>query len=512
MPRRPEPRPGRRPGSRPEHHSERRSEARPARAVALPLDPSAGGEGPLPARLAAQLRDLVVDGTLRPRDPLPSTRALAERLGIARGSVVAAYEQLSAEGYLAAERGSGTIVHPALAMLPRPVRPTTAPPQPAPVAPLSPSSATASSAPVAPARTVPAPIDLRPGSARGLDVAASPAWRRAWREAAARPSEGRTDPLGAPRVREVMAERLRRVRAVRADPAAVVMTTGARDGLLLVLQALDQRLGRRLAVAFESPGYPGLRRVPQIRGDRVLDAPVDEHGIDPARLPAGLDVLVVTPSHQYPLGGSLPVERRLAILDAARAGGVLVVEDEHTAEWRWEGAPLPALAGLDDPADPRVALLTSLSSLVDPAVAAGSLLAPPWLLEHLAAVRAATGSPLGAVAQHALAEFVGSGALDRALQGARRDHRGRLQTLRTALAPTALAVQDVPGGLSAVVVSPVAEAELVERARAHGVLVDGLGRYWAGPPPRPGIAVGTGIDAAALAEGARRLARAAPRP
>ncbi len=467
--------------------------SRSARPVDLPLDPAAGPEGSVPERLAAQIRALVAEGTLRPGDPLPSSRALAERLGISRGSVVGAYLQLSAEGYLTAVRGSGTVVDPVLALLPRHAA------SPARVVPPAPGRAS----------SAPAAIDLRPGSSRGLLSLPSPAWRRAWRDAAASAHGTRAEPLGSRALREVLAERLRRVRAVRASAEQVAVTAGTRDGLMLVLTALQQRHGRPLTVGFESPGYPSLRRIPDVRGDRVVDVPVDGLGLDPERLPRGLDVLVVTPSHQHPLGGSLPVGRRLAILERARAEGFVVVEDEHTAEWRWEGAPLPALAGLDDPADPRTVLLGSLSSLADPGIVAGHLLAPAWLVESLVTVRGAVGTPLGAVPQAAMAAFVGSGALDRQLQGARPGHRRRLQQLRDRLGEApGLAVQDVPGGLAAIVLADAPVGPLLERAAREGVRLESLDRYWADRAPRPGIVVGFGVPNDELDEGLRRLVTA----
>ncbi len=187
----------------------------------------------------------------------------------------------------------------------------------------------------------------------------------------------------------------------------------------------------------------------------------------------------------------------------------MVVEDEHTAEWRWEGAPLPALAGLDDPVDPCTVLLGSLSSLADPGIVAGHLLAPAWLLESLASVRRAVGTPLGAVPQAAMAAFVGSGALDRQLQSARPGHRRRLQLLRDRLGEVpGLSVQDVPGGLAAIMLADAPVGPLLERAARAGVRVESLDRYWADRAPRPGIVVGFGVPDDDLDEGLRRLVAA----
>lgn len=521
--------------------------SRTARSVDLPLALDPDDPAPMPAQLAMQLRALIADGTLGVGEALPSTRALAARLRVSRGTVVEAFEQLSAEGYLEATRGSGTRVHPDLAALPRPAH-REAPPAPTPRPagiemrmvhaktrfgvhhPYLDPDAPGAGAAVREGWAMPA-LDLRPGI--GLPHALpSPAWRSAWREAAALdggtvhgsagaaahtrpPAPARPDPLGDPHLRAVLADRLRRVRAVRADPAALVVTAGARDGLRLLLDAVSLTLPERrlLRIGVESPGYPSLRRVGELLGHTIVDVPADADGLDPAQLPADLDLLIVTPSHQYPIGGSLPAQRRLEILERARAHRILVVEDDHTAEWRWEGAPLPALAGLDDGADPRVALLSSLSSLLFRGMSVGHLAVPPWLEPAVATVRATMACPVSTIDQAALARYIGSGAMDRRVQRLRAEHRRRLTMLRQLLADApGLQVEDVPGGLTAVVRTTLPEADVLRRAADAGVLVGSLARYWSGEPPRPGIVVGFDGEDAALHNAIQQLKRAIQRP
>lgn len=525
--------------------------ARTARGVDLPLnlhlEPAAAGAPgthvPLPERIAWQIRDLITRGVLSPGQMLPSTRALGARLGVSRGTVVTAFEQLVAEGYLDAERGSGTAVSEDLRLLPKPL------PQPLP----EPVPKTVSGTGREPRRRgvgpdprvsrsetheAGDPIDLRPAASRGIALP-TPQWRAAWRAAAAGGGD-QPEPLGSWSLRAALAERTRRVRAVAGTPADYIITAGAREGLQLLLTALRARIARpteaagrpvgqarssagvacrdrpagRLRIAFESPGYPSLRQVPLLTGDEVVPAPVDAHGVDPALLPEDIDALVVTPSHQYPSGGSLPVERRLALLAAARERGFLVVEDEHTAEWRWSGAPLPALAGLDDPEHPVTVLSGSLSSLIHPGVAVGYLKVPPSLLELMRRVREVTASPVNTVAQAALAAFITSGALERHLQSARSANRRRLDVVHRGLegAP-GLQVQPVPGGLQAVVNivgGASGEAEWITAARRSGVLVTGLGEYWLGGssaqlPRAQGIVLGFGVADDQLREGLERL-------
>lgn len=351
-------------------------------------------------------------------------------------------------------------------------------------------------------------LDLRPGSVVAPDLP-DPAWRAAWREAASRTPSARAAPAGVPELRAALADRLRRVRAVQIDPDRIAVTAGARDGLRLLLTALAALHGRPLTVAFEEPGYPSLRQVPVLLGHRVVPAPVDAAGVDPLRLPEGIDVLVVTPSHQYPLGGSLPLARRLEILDRARTDGFLVVEDEHTAEWRWDGAPLPALAGLDVEGT-RVALLGSGSSLLTPAAAIGHLTVPVLLRDAVASTQAVLGASSGEVAQRAFAGYLSRGGLERHLLRARAGHRRRLERLRSRLdgAP-GIRLQDVPGGLAAIALTDRPEAEVLERARARGLRVGSLAGYWSGGSPRPGVVIGfagsdedTDVGAALLAAAA----------
>ncbi|MGP9693404.1 MocR-like pyridoxine biosynthesis transcription factor PdxR [Brachybacterium sp. AOP25-B2-12] len=487
-----------RPGAR------RHAIVRTARSVTLPLNPQEGS-GPLPSRLASQVRSLVADGTLRPGEPVPSTRALAQSLGVARGSVVAAFEQLVAEGYLRSRTGDGTVVDPDLSL---PV------PRPAPRdlrSPCVPGAHGASGARRAAALSAEAPhpvLDLRPGTVVAPDLP-DPAWRAAWREAAARTPSPRSAPEGDPALRAALADRLRRVRAVQVDPERVVVTAGARDGLRLVLTALAADRGRPLAVAFEEPGYPSLRQVPELLGHRVLAAPADASGVDPSRIPAGIDVLVVTPSHQYPLGGSLPLARRLEILDRAVTEGFLVVEDEHTAEWRWDGAPLPALAGLDARGE-RVVLLGSASSLLTPAVAIGHITVPEPLRAPVRHARAVLGASSGEVAQRALAGYLDRGGLERHLLRARAAHRRRLDRLRGRLADApGIRLQEVPGGLAAIALTERPEEEVLARSLERGVRVGSLARYWSGGSPRPGVVIGFGGSDEDTEAGAALLAEAA---
>lgn len=527
--------------------------ARTPRPVTLPVSVDRSTSVSLPVQIAGQLRTLIETGTLVPGTELPSTRSLARLAGVSRGTVVAAYEQLTAEGCIVSAEGSGTIVSPDLAAVPRPAA-AEHPPTPTGL----PGSRQAPREPGSVRRTDAAdsgtgargaeasstsPISLLPSRVDGSGVV-SPMWRAAWRAAAREAEEdfreGSSEPLGLAELRVAFADRLRRVRGMPASAERVVVTAGARDGLRLVLDCLQLRMGPGgeatgsagsagaagstaagrpvLSIGIESPGYPGLRRVVEALGHRLIPVPVDDHGLVPEQIPNGLDALIVTPSHQYPLGGSLPLARRLAVLAAAQAHGFAVIEDDHTAEFRWDAAPLPTLAGLAVSERAPVVLLSSLASLISPGIALGHLHVPAEWIDDLAVLRAQLGAPVSRILQRAAARLIESGGLERHAAAVRAQHRIKLDVVRTVLgrAP-GFHVDEVPGGLAAVVTVDLPEAELVAGAQSHGVQVQPLSEYWAGQGPGgvgdgglpDGIVVGFGGPEDELHTGLRRLVEAA---
>lgn len=522
--------------------------ARTPRPVTLPVSVDRTASVSLPVQIAGQLRTLIESGTLVPGTELPSTRSLARLAGVSRGTVVAAYEQLTAEGCIVSAEGSGTIVSPDLAAVPRPAA-VEHPPTPTGLpgsrqAPREPGAVTRAGAAGSGtgARDAEAgstsPISLLPSRVDGSGVV-SPMWRAAWRAAASGAEddfrEGAAEPLGLSELRAAFADRLRRVRGMPASADQVVVTAGARDGLRLVLDCLQRQMGaggeatgtagsaavgrRVLSIGIESPGYPGLRRVVEALGHRLVPVPVDDHGLVPEQIPDGLDALIVTPSHQYPLGGSLPLARRLAVLAAADAHGFAVIEDDHTAEFRWDAAPLPTLAGLAVAGRTPVVLLSSLASLISPGITLGHLHVPAEWIDDIAVLRAQLGAPVGRIPQRAAVKLIESGGLERHAAAVRTQHRIKLDVVRTLLGRVpGFHVDEVPGGLAAVVTMDLPEAELVAAAEAHGVRVQPLSEYWAGGLADgggdyaglpDGVVVGFGGPEDELHTGLRRLVEAA---
>mgnify|MGYP002720212628 FL=1 len=412
----------------------------------LRLDPS--DTRPLPVQIAAALRAQVAAGVLLPGERVPSTRHLASQLGISRGSVVTAYDQLTAEGYLTAEVGSGTVINP---RLPHARAPQS---QPAP----HPTSA-------------PKQIELTPGLPDTAGIL-TPEWRAAWRRAAVDPSGDLP--------REV-AGHLRHMRGLTVDSAYVVVTAGARDGLSVLLHAM----GGQLRVGVESPGYPSLRRVPQALGHTLVDVPTDAEGVTVPTV--DLDVLIVTPSHQHPYGGSLPAARRAELVEWARAHGALLIEDDFDSELRYVGQPLPALAAL---APEHTVLLGTFSSVISPSIACGYLVVPPRLRPAVDRVRDIFGQPVGAIPQAALAHYLASGALRRHTGRMRRTYKRRRNLVAETLG-TIDGAQLLPihGGLHAVL---LCDPAVVPRAAARGIKLTPLRDYWGGADAEDGVVLGFG--------------------
>ncbi|MGO1182775.1 MAG: PLP-dependent aminotransferase family protein [Micrococcaceae bacterium] len=480
--------------------------ARFAPSFELPLTIDRGAPG-LPRQLAEQVRALVHADRLRPGDRMPSTRALAGELGLSRGSVSAAYEQLVEEGYLHSTPG-GTVVHPRLAPAPAAVSRSGGPPGSGPAVAGQPTPVDAA---VSGNRALEAGAPLRPGRP-DVSVLTSTAWRAAWRAAAASPSLGYAGP-GSPMLREQIAEHLRSVRAVAVDPSALVITAGARDGLRLLLTAVSAHRGSDptpLTVAVEDPGYPSLHQVPASMGHRVLPLPVDDDGLRVDALPTGAaapDLVIVTPSHQYPLGSSMSAGRRRDLIRWAQQQRALVVEDDYDSELRYVGDPLPSLAASDTTG--RVATLGSFAKLVTPGLGLGYVVVPEDVRAAVTSLTAQAGTPVSGIVQDAMSTFMVQGGLRRHTARMRREYRRRrdavLEVFDTARTPSSVTVLPMAGGLHAVLQLDDADQEsrVIGAARAAGLGVQGLGDYWnrgAGdaeapgtrPAPMAGVMLGIG--------------------
>jgi GntR family transcriptional regulator/MocR family aminotransferase len=358
---------------------------------------------PLRVQLEEQLRDGVRSGRLHAGTALPSTRALAQELGVARGVVVEAYGQLVAEGFLVARRGSATRVAK--------VAPAAAP------------------APATAARLAPVRFDLRPESA---DRGAFP--RRAWLAATRRALADAPDAdlgygawAGAPALRAVLAAYLGRARGVVAEPDHIVVTAGITQAIALLAGLLRARGARRVLV--EEPGFWPHRTILRRAGLELVPVDVDEGGMRTEVLPVAAAALV-TPAHQMPTGAVLAPERRAALLDWATAHDALVIEDDYDGEYRYDREPVGALQGLGGG---RVVYLGSTSKTLAPALRLGWMVLPGSLAGAIADERGWSDGGSPALDQLALASFIERGELDRHLRRMRLRYRRRRDRLVAAL-------------------------------------------------------------------------------
>lgn len=381
----------------------------------------------LPEQIVRAIRDGVSSGLLHPGQPLPSTRNLSAALSISRGSAVAAYDQLTAEGLLVAKPRSGVRVSDAVRALPAAT--------PRAGAGNMPPSATTPPARKRPAKgrqsgrssdASPVRLELTPGRERRQHLD-DPLWRRAWREAATPPGWLTTtsDALGSPQLREAIAEHLRVLRAMPASGAHMVVTSGARDGLALTLRAFTHHLGRTPTVAVESPGFPGLRRTLTGSGAHVVLLGSD--GVGPLPSEADPDLILLTPNHQFPYGTPLPSARRGELLEWARDIGAFVVEDDFDSEYRHLGPPLPALWTLSPQ---RVIHLGTFTSVLGRDVGTGYVIMPPELVDEFASARSELGMNVAPILQRALTLYLSEGGVRRHIARGRR----RLVKARAALA------------------------------------------------------------------------------
>lgn len=437
-------------------------------------------------QLERTLRESIRDGRLPAGTRLPSSRGLASELGISRGVVTSAYDQLAAEGYLETRQGAPVrVAHGVRSHPPR-----------GPTPPLQGRFA----------------YDLTPGLP---DLAGFPRqrWlrsvRSAWRETAL-DAVGYGDPRGAPELRDALAAYLARVRGAAADPEHLLVCTGFRQGLSLTCRWL--RANGIEQVALEEPGWHAQRLIVEEAALAVTPIPVDEEGLEVAALQdSGADAVVVTPAHQFPGGVVLSARRRSALIEWAERGERLIIEDDYDAELGRER--VGSLQGL---APDRVLYIGSASKRLAPGMRLGWMLPPSWLSWALISAKAIEDAGSEISGQLALADFIARGELERHLRRMRLHYAHRREALLGALA------RELPdwrpagtgGGLHLTVFLPrgVDEPALIAAAARRGVGIEGLSLHrYSGDSP-PGLVLGHGhLAEPAIHRGIYLLAEALPR-
>ena len=478
--------------------------------ASIALDPENGE--PLHRQLYYRIRETILEGRVVPGSRLPSTRLLARDLGVSRNTVTAAFEQLMAEGYVRGRIGAGSYVSdqlPEEALQARAVAAGERPHGPAP----GPSSRGELLV-----RMAAGGGQARPFAPGLPELAAFPfeTWSRLlakhWRQPPASFLIG-SDPLGWRPLREALAVYLGTARAVRCEPSQILIVSGAQQALDLAARVLVDP-GHSTWV--EEPGYPGLRGALIASGAELVPVPVDEEGIsvrDGLERAPRARMACVSPSHQYPLGVTMTLPRRLELLEWARSTDAFILEDDYDSEYRYAGRPLAALQGLD--ADGRVIYVGTMSKVMFPGLRLGYMVVPKHLVAAFTAVRRITDTHPPMLAQPALAEFIRDGHLSQHIRRMRHLYAKRQAALIEAVrreATGALTLAPAEAGMHLVGYLPngMDDRAVSAAARSRGVEAPALSSYFLHDRcPRGGLLLGyTGVAEGELDRAVRELAGA----
>ena len=454
-----------------------------------------------------RLRRGILAGALPAGSRLPPTRSLASELGVARQTVVLAYERLAAEGYVRARTGSGTFVAPDLPD----AAPGPAVPAPTAASPLSRRGQQLAAVPASAAPRDAGVGTLLAGGLPAADLFPKDSWTRcAVRVLKSLSSDltGYPPAQGLEALRAQIAAHLAATRGLLADPANIVITAGTQQALRIAAELL---LDPGDTVWVEDPGYIAGRGALLAAGAKPVPVPSDTEGLDVA---AGIEcapnarLALVAPSHATPLGGALPVAQRLALLDWAGKASAWILEDDCDSEFRWSGHPLPPLATLDRAG--RVIYCGTFSKTLAPALRLGFAVVPAPLVEAFVRLGTLMDRGIDTLNQAILAEFMRQGLLAPHVRRMRTDYARRRAALLAAITQHAPSITPIPapGGLHMVGRLPdgVDEAAAVRACRARGLAVSPLAAYFAGPPRLAGLVMGfAGTPIALAAHAARRL-------
>jgi GntR family transcriptional regulator/MocR family aminotransferase len=433
------------------------------------IDLARSAADPLHLQIARQIKAAVLSGKLSPRSRIPSSRLLAEDLGVSRNTVITALDQLKAEGYLDSAPGSAVRV---------------ADMGKADLARAASAGATRvfehrlaqrwrkalRAVPGAP-RDAPAPF--RPGIP-ALDLFPHDLWGRLLRRASRhldRDTANYANMSGHPRFRDVLCQLLVETRGVVAEPEQIIVTSSARGGLSLIVSAL---LEPGEDVWIEEPGFRSAKAVLTAAGAALRPIPVDTGGIDVTAAPPGSAprLIYTTPSHQYPTGALMTLGRRLELLDAASRHNAYVIEDDYDSEYQFTGRPIASLQGLDRAG--CVLYLGTFAKSLLPSLRVGFIVAPPGLAENLARVHRRTGQFVPPVIQLALADLIDSGQYRAHIRRARSVYAARMATFVEGVGTHSggrLTAAMREGGLQTIVTSEegLADAALARRLEAGGI-------------------------------------------
>ena len=455
----------------------------------------------LSGEIYRQLRRAIVDGRIRPGESLPPSRELARRLSVARTTVTVAYDRLAGEGFVSSRVGAGTFVNAHIAPSATQSRPVNGPLRPRPIW---------DSIPLSTAFAAPAQFDFRTGLP---DASLFPHER--WRRLLSRQPDSEVvrdgvygDPAGHRDLREAIARHIGVARGVETSADDVTVVSGTQQALDVVARTLLEP-GDNVAV--EDPGYPPIRWLFESLGIRVSCVPVDQQGLIVEALRRNARLVFVTPSHQYPLGVSMALSRRRALLAWAERNNAAIVEDDYDSEFRFEARPIEPLQTLDSTG--RVIYVGSFSKTMLPTLRLGFLVTPPSIRAAVQRAKQVTDWHTSLPLQMALARFIDDGGFARHIRKMRNIYRVRHALVTHALTnefPDHL--QTIPStvGLHVAAFARTASVDeisaVARRASAAGVQVQRLSRFAVQVPAKPGLVLGYGaISTANIEEGLRRL-------
>jgi len=471
-------------------------------ALLPPLESHVDRSGaPLHRQVYARIRGSILTGALKPGHRLPSTRTLASDLGLSRITVESAFTQLRAEGFVVRRVGSGSFVAdvmPETVRAPRMMRGagarTSTPARRAPHA----DALSARGRAITRAALEPEPVGVRvlQPCMPALDVFPHATWarivaRRARQQGTALLSYG--DAAGFRPLREAVATYLCGARGARCSWEQVVIVSGAQQGIELAARLL---LDPGDEAWLEEPGYLGARGALHTAGASVIPVRVDDEGLD---VDAGIEaaprarLAYVTPSHQYPLGVTMSLARRLALLAWAERANAWIIEDDYDSEFRYSGRPIASLQGLDEAG--RVFYVGTFNKVMFPSLRLGYLVAPPELVDTVVAARALSDGHPPVHAQAALADFMNDGHFGAHVRQMRALYHERRDVLVDALASRLgdrLRIGPSEAGMhvAARMAEKGSDAELVAAANAKGVGVGGLARQYVGRQKAQGLLLG----------------------
>ncbi len=470
---------------------------------------------PIKQQLYTQLRTAILSTQLSAGEKLPPSRTLAEDLGISRNSVLAAYEQLTAEGYLVSRKGSGTFVADAV----------TAPPQgrhtPDASITITPSAYSRQIT-----RTVPPALFQRSNKAGlAVDFAyGEPAyedlpmetWARVVGSCARRLNQehlGYGPHCGHNTLRRAIALYLARARGVHCHPEQVVIVQGTQEAIDLCVRLL---VDNGDTVVLEDPHYRGFRRCLLAAQADIRAIAVDRDGIQTKKLNTvvGAKLACLTPSHQFPTGAVLPLQRRMAVLEWAAHNNTVILEDDYDGEFRYGQSPIPSLQSLDK--HNSVIYVGTSSKIFFPALRIGWMVVPRPLLAPLTALKAMADIWPSTLEQLAFAKFINAGHLERHLLRARRRLAGKRQVLISELnhhLGHRIRINNSQAGIHLLLHLPTLKAEqipeLVEHCAANGTGVYPAAPFYRQQPPEPGLILGyASLNETQITTGVRHLAQA----